>query len=151
VEGRVAVKPLPWLTAGVGYYYGHLGQVNATNQDFPTNTASRIDAALGVNFQGLRVGAEYFQAKNYKTVKNVATAAWGTSSIVTSTGDPPVSDKADGFSAWASYAFNESWSIFGRYDQNKLSKDVAPDLKDTYFNLGVAYKPIKQLDFALVY
>jgi hypothetical protein len=81
----------------------------------------------------------------------VATAAWGTSSIVSSTGDAPISDKADGFAGWASYAFNERWSIFGRYDQNKLSKDVAPDLKDTYFNLGVAYKPIQQLDFALVY
>jgi hypothetical protein len=28
---------------------------------------------------------------------------------------------------------------------------VAPDLKDKYFNVGIAYKPIKQLDFALVY
>ena len=41
--------------------------------------------------------------------------------------------------------------MFGRYDQAKLSKDVAPDLKDKYLNIGVAYKPIKALDFALVY
>jgi hypothetical protein len=151
-EGRLGFKPIEWLTAGVGYYSGHLGQVNATNQDFPTNKASRIDAVLGVVFQGLRVGGEYFEAKNYKTVKDLATSAFGTSSIVTSSGKPPVSDKADGFSAWASYAFaNDQWSVFGRYDEAKLSKDVAPNLKDTYFNVGVAYKPIKQLDFALVY
>ena len=151
-EGRVAVKPVPWLTAGVGYYSGHLGQVNATNQDFPTNKASRIDAVLGVVFQGLRVGVEYFEAKNYKTVKDLATSAYGTSSIVTSSGKPPVSDKADGFSSWVSYAFAQNtWSVFARYDEAKLSKDVAPDLKDKYFNVGVAYKPIKQLDFALVY
>jgi hypothetical protein len=150
-EGRLAVKPIEWLTAAVGYYYGHLGQVNATNQDFPTNTASRVDAVLGVVFRGLRVGGEYFEAKNYKTVKDLATSAYGTSSIVTSSGKPPVSDKADGFSAWASYAFSEQWSVFGRYDDAKLSKDVAADLKDTYYNVGVAYKPIKQLDFALVY
>jgi hypothetical protein len=151
-EGRVGVKPVPWLTAGVGYYSGHLGQVNATNQDFPTNTASRIDAVIGVVFQGLRVGGEYFEAKNYKTVKDLATSAYGTSSIVTGSGKPPVDDKADGFSAWASYAFAENqWSVFARYDDVKLSKDVAPDLKDKYFNVGIAYKPIKQLDFALVY
>jgi hypothetical protein len=151
-EGRVAVKPVPWLTAGVGYYSGHLGQVNATNQDFPTNKASRIDAVLGVVFQGLRVGVEYFEAKNYKTVKDLATSAYGTSAIVTSSGKAPVSDKADGFSSWVSYAFAQNtWSVFARYDEAKLSKDVAPDLKDKYFNVGVAYKPIKQLDFALVY
>jgi hypothetical protein len=151
-EGRVGVKPVPWLTAGLGYYSGHLGQVNATNQDFPTNTASRYDAVIGVIFGGLRVGGEYFEAKNYKTVKDLASSAYGTSSIVTSSGKPPVDDKADGFSAWASYAFAETqWSVFARYDEAKLSKDVAPDLKDKYFNVGIAYKPIKELDFALVY
>ncbi len=63
----------------------------------------------------------------------------------------PVSDKADGFSGWASYAFDAQWSVFGRYDQTKLSKDVAPDLKDKYLDVGIAYKPIKALDFAVVY
>ncbi|HKF97810.1 MAG TPA: hypothetical protein VKB20_06105, partial [Steroidobacteraceae bacterium] len=151
-EGRVGVKPVPWLTAGLGYYTGHLGQVNATNQDFPTNTASRYDAVIGVILGGLRVGGEYFEAKNYKTVKDLASSAYGTSSIVTSSGKAPVDDKADGFSAWASYAFAETqWSVFARYDEAKLSKDVAPDLKDKYFNVGIAYKPIKELDFALVY
>jgi hypothetical protein len=151
-EGRIGLKPIEWLTAGVGYYSGHLGQVNATNQDFPTNKASRIDAVLGVVFQGLRAGVEYFEAKNYKTVKDLATSAYGTSSIVTSSGKPPVSDKADGFSSWVSYAFAQNtWSVFARYDRAKLSKDVAPDLEDKYFNVGIAYKPIPQLDFALVY
>ena len=146
------MKPVPWLTAGLGYYTGHLGQVNATNQDFPTNTASRYDAVIGVILGGLRVGGEYFEAKNYKTVKDLASSAYGTSSIVTSSGKPPVDDKADGFSAWASYAFAENqWSVFARYDDAKLSKDVAPDLKDKYFNVGIAYKPIPQLDVALVY
>src|SRR5258705_70281 len=63
----------------------------------------------------------------------------------------PVGDKADGFSGWASYAFDAQWSVFGRYDEAKLSKDVAPNLKDKYLNIGLAYKPIKALDFALVY
>jgi hypothetical protein len=52
---------------------------------------------------------------------------------------------------FASYAFNTQWAAFARYDNAKLSKDVAPNLKDKYLNVGVAYKPLKQLDFALVY
>ena len=151
-EGRVSVKPVDWLTAGIGYQTGHLGQINAANEAFPKNTASRFDAALAVNTNGLRVGAEYFSAKNYKTVNSLAASAFGTSSVVGgSLTAVPVSDKAEGYSGWVSYAFNTQWNVFGRYDDAKLSKDVASDLKDTYFNLGVGYKPIKQLDFAVVY
>jgi hypothetical protein len=150
-EVRVGAKPLDWLTVGVGGYEGHLGQVNASNQDFPNNTAVRFDGVAAVTWQALRVGVEYFHAKDYKTVSTLAASALGTSSIVTATGARPVSDTADGFSSWASYAFVPQWSVFGRFDQAKLSKDVAPNLKDTYANVGVSYKPIKPLDFALVY
>ncbi len=151
-EGRVSVKPVDWLTAGIGYQTGHLGQITAANEAFPKNTASRVDAAFAVNTNGLRVGAEYFSAKNYKTVNSLAASAFGTSSVVGgSLTAVPVSDKAEGYSGWVSYAFNAQWNVFGRYDNAKLSKDVASDLKDTYFNLGVGYKPIKQLDFAVVY
>ncbi len=151
-EGRLGVKPIDWLTLGIGFYDGHLGQVNATNENFATNTATRFDAVVGVNVAGLRVGAEYFEAKNYKTVNNPLAAAYGTSAVVAPSATAVLnSDKATGGTAWASYAFGDQWSVFGRYDQTKLSKDVAPDLKDTYFNVGIDFKPIKQLDFALVY
>jgi hypothetical protein len=150
-EGRIGVKPVDWLTLGAGFYNGHLGQVNATNQDFPLNTARRFDFTASVYVVGVRVGGEYFNAKNYKTVNSLAGSALGASSIVTATGVAPISDKADGFSTWASYGFYDKWSVFGRFDHAKLSKDVAPDLKDTYANVGVSYKPIKPLDFALVY
>jgi len=41
--------------------------------------------------------------------------------------------------------------VFGRYDWVKPKKDASPDLKDNYFNVGVNYKPIKEVDLALVY
>ncbi|MBV9345033.1 MAG: hypothetical protein JOZ03_08605 [Gammaproteobacteria bacterium] len=151
LEGRVHVKPIEWLTLGAGFYSGHLGQVTASNDTFPTNTATRFDGVVGVDVAGLRVGVEYFNAKNYKTVNNLAASAFGTSSIVTSTGTTPVSDKADGYSAWASYQFTPDWSVFARYDEAKLSKDVAANLKDHYANVGIAYKPLSALDVALVY
>jgi hypothetical protein len=151
-EGRVSAQPIDWLMLGAGFYAGHLGQITAANQDFPSNTATRWDAMIAVKFSGLRVGAEYFDAKNYKTVDAVATAAYGTSAVVASSAAGSVpSDRADGVSAWASFSFNPQWSVFARYDDAKLSKDVAPNLKDQYANAGVAYKPVKPLDVALVY
>jgi hypothetical protein len=149
-EGRMSAKPLDWLNMGVGFYTGHLGQITATNQDFPRNSATRFDAAAGVLVVGFRAGVEYFSAKNYKTVNNVG--ALGTSSIVNTALISPIGDKADGFSSYASYSFaGNRWSVFGRYDGAKLSKEAAPNLKDTYFNAGVAYKPLKTLDLAFVY
>ena len=107
---------------------------------------------MGVNKSGFRIGGEYFQAKNYKTVNSLAASVFGTSSVVGATATAvPVTDKAEGFSSWVSYAFPNTWNVFGRYDNAKLSKDVAPNLKDTYFYAGVGFKPTKQIDFAVVY
>ena len=150
-EGRISAVPVTWLTVGAGFYAGHLGQVTATNENFPRNTATRFDGIVAVNVSGVRAGVEYFTAKNYKTVNTAALSVYGTSSIVTAAGAPPVSDKADGESAFVSYNFNSQVSVFGRYDHTKLSKDVAPNLKDDYFNIGAAYKPLKTIDLALVY
>ena len=151
-EGRLSVKPVAWLNVGAGFYSGHLGQITATNQDFPSNTARRFDVAAGVLVSGFRAGVEYFNAKDYKTVNSLAASLLSTSSVVNTATVAPISDKAEGFSSYASYSFaNNQWSVFARYDDAKLSKDVASNLKDTYLNAGVAYKPIKPLDFALVY
>ena len=61
------------------------------------------------------------------------------------------SDKADGYSVWASYDFTTMWSVFARGDSAKTKKNSAPDLKDEYFNVGVATHPRKNVDLALVY
>jgi len=153
VEGRIGISPMPWLTIGAGFYNGHLGQITAANEDFDRNTATRYDLVAGVNVSGLRVGAEYFNAKNYKSASAKTGVLGGPGGVVVAPDDTTaiISDKADGYSTWASYAFTEQFSVFGRYDQAKLSKDVVPGLKDTYFNLGVGYKPTKGIDLGLVY
>jgi hypothetical protein len=151
-EGRLSVVPLKWLTVGGGFYAGHLGQVTATNQDFHERTATRYNGVVAVNVVGVRAGVEYFIARNYKTVNNLAGSVYGTSSVVGATATAiPVADKADGESAFISYSFDTQFSVFGRYDHAKLSKNVAPDLKDDYFNIGAAYKPLKTIDLAVVY
>lgn len=151
LDSRIGVQPVSWLTLGVGFYDGHLGQVTASNAAYPNHTATRLDGLVAVHFDGLRVGAEYFKAKNFKTVNSTSAAVFGTSSIVTSSGAAPISDEAAGYSAWASYNFTAKWAVFARYDHAALSEDVARGLEDNYYNFGISYEILKQLDTALVY
>jgi len=150
VEGRVGVNPVSWLTLGAGFYSGHLGQINATNSSFPKNTATRADLAVGVHIVGLHVGAEWYQAKNFKTVNSFAASTYGTSAVVNTATVGPVSDKATGFSSWVSYDFTDQWQAFARFDDTKLSANVNPNLRDEYWHVGAAFKPIKPIDIALV-
>ena len=149
-EGRVGVAPVKWLTFGAGFYSGHLGQVNTANQNFPNNTASRWDLVVGVHAAGFRIGGEYFHAKNYKSA-SATTGVYSASGITSNSTTAPLADTATGYSVFTSYEFNQMWSVFGRYDQAKPSKDVVSVLKDTYLNVGVSVKPRKGVDLALVY
>ena len=132
-EARVGFMPMKGLTVAVGGYSGKLGKDinNSTTPD--QHTADRVDALVAYVDGPLRVGAEYFQAKNWNNVTTVAT------------------DKADGESVWASYNFTDMWGVFGRYDNAKTSKDLLPNLKDKYFNVGVVSHPRKNIDVAFVY
>lgn len=134
VEGRISLQPIDGVILALGGYTGKLGQDtygSATATTF--HTANRVDAMAAYVKNGVRFGVEYFTANDWNNVTKTA------------------SDKADGTSVFASYEFNPMWSVFGRWDQAKLSKDLAPGLKDQYFNIGVDTKPIKNVDVALVY
>jgi hypothetical protein len=76
---------------------------------------------------------------------------YNVSAITSSSTTAPLSDKGDGYSLWSSFDFNDRWSVFGRYDEAKPSKDVVSELKDTFFTVGVDLKPRKGVDLALVY
>jgi hypothetical protein len=134
LEGRVSVNPIKQVTLAVGGYTGKLSKSNATLPDSGTpHTASRFDAIAAYTDKRVRAGIEYFAAKNWN---NVTTAA---------------NDKSDGWSIFGSFAFTSKIGAFGRYDWVKPSKDINPDLKDHYFNVGVNFKPIAPIDLALVY
>jgi hypothetical protein len=60
-------------------------------------------------------------------------------------------DKADGYAGWFSFNFTPDFAAFVRVDETKPSKDLAPNLKNTYANLGVAYRARKNVDLALAY
>lgn len=129
-EGRVDGKWNNFIVA-VGGYVGKLGADKEGVTTF--HTAKRLDVIAAYVNNPIRVGVEYFRAWDFK---NVAT---------------PTSDTAEGVSGFASYQFNPLWSVFGRYDYVKPTKDTNNSLKDNYFNVGVTYTPAKIVDFSLVY
>ncbi len=139
VEGRVSVEPVKGLTFAVGFHNGKLGKETESNP--AENTAQRIDVLAAYVSGPFRTGVEYFQAKNWNRVQAPA--------------NPPTAafeeDKSDGYSGWFSYGFTNEVAAFVRYDRVKPSKDLAPNLENKYLNLGVAYKPRKNVDLAFVY
>jgi len=128
---RIAVEPVKGLTFGVGAYSGKLGQDLETSP--AEHTATRIDAVVAYKRDRYRFGGEYFTADNWN---NVTTAA---------------KDSADGYSLWFTVPVAETTEIFGRYDSANTSKDLNPNLEDTYYNVGVQIHPIKPLLVSFVY
>jgi hypothetical protein len=132
VEGRVSAKYQDF-TVAVGGYTGKLGKDVQSAAPSTRHTASRFDAIAAYTHGPVRAGVEYFAAKNWNNVTTAAT------------------DKAEGWSGFASYAFTPQWSVFGRYDWVKPNKTTADNRKDNYFNFGLNYEPVKIVDLALVY
>lgn len=131
LEGRVSAKPTKNVTLAIGGYTGKLGKSSAviTTQ----HRATRWNALAAYTDRRVRIGIEHFQAKNWNNVTTVT------------------SDKSSGWSAFGSFAFTPKLSVFGRYDWVKPNKITNAALNDEYFNAGVNFKPLKEIDLALVY
>ncbi len=121
--GRLGATPVDGLNVAVGGYVGRLGKEMETTA-FSQN-ASRIDVMAAYGKSGIKVGGEFFQAKQWKLVTTDR------------------KDKAQGFSGWASAEVAPDWTLFGRFDSAKLSKDLDPDYEDQYFNVGIQYAAAK--------
>jgi hypothetical protein len=137
LEGRISVNPVKPITLAVGGYSGKLGKSVENGAD--TRRATRFNALAAYTDKRLRAGVEDFRARNWNNVVAVAG------------GLPTPHDKANGWSAFGSFAFTPKIVAFGRYDWVKPSGDINPDLEDHYFNVGLDYKPLPPLDIALVY
>ena len=144
LEGRVDVHPIKNVVLAAGAYTGKLGKSNDTVN--VNHRATRFNALAAYTDKRVRLGVEYFTAKNWF---NITTAA--------DPGIPPgtPNDSGHGFSAFGSFAFQPDISVFGRYDWVKPTDlqitGTSGDVKDQYFNVGVNYKPIPAIDLALVY
>jgi hypothetical protein len=153
VEGRIGITPLEGLVVALGGYGGKRGQ-DTYGSAPPANTASRFDALLAYTGHGFRAYAEYFEAKNW-TISGISGAHLvGTTLTLTAAPNVvkgPATDKAEGASIFAAYDFLPQFGVFARGDWAKPSKDLYPDLKDQYFNFGLAWHARKNVDLSLVY
>ena len=130
-EGRIGFAPVEGLTLAVGGYTGKLGKETET-VGVP-HTAKRFDALAAYATPNFRIGAEYFSANDW----NVTQVA---------------EDKADGYSVFGNVALGGNGiNLFARYDSAKLSKDIDPSLKNTYYNFGVEFPVTKGIKVAPVY
>ncbi len=131
VEGRVGFAPMQGMMVAVGGYSGKRGQ-RFENISAP-NTAQRADALIAFANDDFRLGAEYFSAKDWNRVLS------------------PTGDKTDGYSVWGSVGVAENISLFARYDNTKLSKDLDHAAKDVYYNAGVQFQVTKGFLLSAVY
>jgi len=134
--GRIDAQFVPGLHTALGFYNGKRGEnvYSAPGVQVPTQNTTRWDALVAWIQPKYRVGASYFSAKDWRQITS-----------------PNVTDKADGYSAWASYLVAPKWTVFGRYDNVKPSKDLQPNLKDKYYNAGIQYEPISNVQVAFVW
>ncbi len=131
LEGRLSIEPTKGLVFAVGGYSGDLGK--NSNSSPAMQTANRFDVMANYTCAKFKAGAEYFSEHN-----------WGITTSATS-------DSGDGYSVWGQYKLSKIWSIFGRYDSDKPSKDLHPTLRDNYYNIGLQCSAIKGVDISLVY
>jgi hypothetical protein len=134
LEGRISARPIQNIVVGIGGYTGKLGK-SADNLPATAtpHRATRWNALAAYTDSRVRIGAEYFQATNWNNVTTVT------------------SDRSDGWSAFGSFAFSPRIAVFGRYDWVRPNRRTNADLKDRYFNLGLDFKPVKDINIALVY
>jgi hypothetical protein len=134
VEGRLSLK-YKGVNAAIGGYVGKLGKNTQGAATF--HSAKRFDALLAykdtIGGIPVTIGGEYFYAKDWNNGTSVA------------------EDSSDGFSLFASASPIRKWSVFGRYDWVKPSRELNPAWRDHYFNVGIEYNPIRIVDLALVY
>jgi len=133
VEGRVNAN-IGHFTVAVGGYDGKLGKSVTGVPTF--HTAERFDALGAYTDSRIRVGVEYLWARYYSDVLQA---------------DPTKTNTAEGVSAFGSFNFTKQFAVFGRYDWLKPQEDTNASSHSDFYDVGLSYKPIGPLDFAVVY
>lgn len=130
-EARAGWAPTQNTIVAVGGYTGKRGLETETVD--PPHTANRVDVMAAYASSKYRLGAEWFEAKNW---------------AVTNT----IPDKAQGWSAWGSaQLMDNGLAAFVRYDKVEPNKDTDSTRHQDYYHLGLEYPVIKGLKLAAVY
>jgi len=129
LEARLSAKFGPF-SLGLGAYDGDRGTAFGTTT---FHTATRADGLAAYSNDVFRVGVEYFSAHNWNNVTTVAT------------------DQSKGTSLFSSYHVTPIVALFGKLEQVTPNSDTAPTKKETYYNMGLQYSALKNIDLSLVF
>lgn len=116
LAARAAWLPVPGLVLAAGGYAGDLGG----EAMLTPHRVRRRDLMMAWRRAGLRLGGEWFSARNWKRLGSGR------------------SDAASGWSLWASRDFAQA-SVFARYDRVRPSTELAAAEVGTYWNAGIAF------------
>lgn len=131
VEFRLGWQPSAHTIVAVGGYDGTRAQDGGDHPGY--HTARRWNALAAYADTRFRLGAEMFQALDWNQVRS------------------PRSDRASGWSAWASVALAPRWAVFARHDQTRTSEWLDPSQRDRYEQLGLEWSVSQQCKLAMVY
>ncbi len=132
LEGRLSIEPVKGLTFAVGGYTGRLGK--DVEGSPATRRASRYDALVNYATPQFQFGAEWFSESD-----------WGFTASAQS-------DKGDGYAVFGKLRLGDGpYWVFARWDEDRTSKKLHPDMKEDYLNLGWEWVALKGLNLALVY
>ncbi|NBC35177.1 hypothetical protein GTZ99_01230 [Novosphingobium sp. FSY-8] len=137
IEGRVSLS-YKGFNVGVGGYTGRLGANVQNTTTYKNGDRFNVIAAYKgkLGKADFTVGGEYIYAKNFTTTL-----------IKSATSN----DSTEAYSLFASVSPAPKWTVFGRYDFMKASKDLNPAQHLNFYNVGLQFSPAKIFDLALVY
>ncbi|TQL17438.1 hypothetical protein FBY58_1024 [Zymomonas mobilis] len=144
-EGRINVN-YAGFTVGGGAHIGHQGQERGQMGEYVYNAAQRYNAIIAYVHGRFRFGAEYFYAKDFTSsaLDCNLNACDASSSLYKK-------DAGQGAAGWGSIRLIDKVSLFGRYDWAQPYMRSDSHFRDHYFNAGVDWQPIKNIDIGLVY
>lgn len=129
-ETRVAWQPSAQTVLAIGAYDGTLAQDGGAH--VARHTARRWDAMAAWRSARFRLGAQYFRADDWNQVRAIA------------------SDRASGWSTWASMQVALRWTVFARHDRADTSERLDPTRHERYSQLGLEYRVNRNVQVAAV-
>lgn len=119
LEARLAWQPSAPMVVAVGGYRGR--RALGGGRHYAYHTARRWNGLVAFANERVRLGAEFFEARDWKEVRS------------------PQGDRARGWSAWAGLRIAPSWAAFVRKDRAATSTQRDPSRRERYAHLGVEW------------
>lgn len=151
-SGRLGLHPVDGLNIDFQYLSGHKGTKTFANGTATAGVKSTLmQAMLSYGTDDFRLGANYLKNKDRAGSATNSTKHDGNTDggfRTAATGDEV---KSSGYGVWGWIKFSKNFGAFGRYEilNNEQVGNITKEKISRYL-VGLEYKPIKSVTFALV-